>query len=420
MNDRAKWFGLLFILFVLAGIVLTRPLWEFMLPGAATPPPPTVIADVPTTPARSDGPADDATAAPELEATPESLVEPVAITGAEIAAGATGEMLLLYGSAAPNCPIDVLLDGAALGQTQSDEAGGWTLNVLSPAPGEYVLQAICNQGGELISSAETPFIIPAPVATPDGAATAEPDVSATETLTPTLDTSEEPTDLPPDDTAGVPPGEETGGGETGSEPTATPTALPEPTAEATPTPEVTDEATPAPEATATPETVIETLTPPTFSISNDLAEYVGGPLRLIGRGTPGDGVTVRVTAADGSVVDETGATVNADGNWGAYALIAGAGDYAVEAEAAGVPAEPIAISVPEADFGAAGSCRGRVPPLGTLDRAALTYTVADCEYFSLIANRLGVSFSELQAANPQLTDLNLLGAGGILVVPPLP
>lgn len=132
-----------------------------------------------------------------------------------------------------------------------------------------------------------------------------------------------------------------------------------------------------------------------------------------GSGEPGSTVTVAFDSGSGEQIATT--TVSDSGEWALYGVLTEPGDYQITANGLEVGN----VSVPDnINFGSRGNCRGTTPPFGTLNDGS--YTVAHCEYFSLIAQRLGVSFSELLAVNPQLGDLDVIEAGDVLNVPPLP
>lgn len=59
-------------------------------------------------------------------------------------------------------------------------------------------------------------------------------------------------------------------------------------------------------------------------------------------------------------------------------------------------------------------CEG-TPAMGAIN--GNIYTIAACEYISLIADRLGTTVALLQAYNPQISDFSLIYAGQQLVIP---
>jgi len=115
--------------------------------------------------------------------------------------------------------------------------------------------------------------------------------------------------------------------------------------------------------------------------------------------------------------------VQADGTWaydykcepGSHAItVQNAGDAASASAAVNVEVAA-AVTEPATDS-ATVDCSAADAPKG-IDQGT-TYVVAQCEYMGLIAARTGVKLADLIAANPQVTNTNLIYPGQVLNLPP--
>ena len=140
---------------------------------------------------------------------------------------------------------------------------------------------------------------------------------------------------------------------------------------------------------------------------------------MSGTGRPG---SVVVVLEDGTRVG--GARVLDDGTWSCTCILP-PGEHILIVQDENDPdlvSEPITYVVenlteaPEPPTGPAIaiSCSG-TPPMG--DLVGTVYFVAQCESFSLIAQRLGTTTAKLLQYNPQLTDVRLIYPGQGLNVP---
>ncbi len=154
---------------------------------------------------------------------------------------------------------------------------------------------------------------------------------------------------------------------------------------------------------------------PTLTAPLPGAAITGDTVTLEGTGEPGAEVEI---LDNGKVVGK--AVVQADGTWkfdykvepGAHALtVQNAGDAASASTAVNVEVAAAAKPAP-----ATGVCSAGNIPLG-VDQGT-TYIVARCEYMGLIAQRTGVKLADLIAANPQVTNPNLIYPGQVLNLPP--
>ncbi len=158
---------------------------------------------------------------------------------------------------------------------------------------------------------------------------------------------------------------------------------------------------------------------PTLTAPLPGAAITGDTMALEGTGQPGAEVEI---LDNGKVVGK--AVVQADGTWkfdykvepGAHSLtVQNAGDTASASEAVNVEVAAAAPPAP-APKPATGVCSAGNIPLG-VDQGP-TYIVARCEYMALIAQRTGVKLADLIAANPQVTDPNLIYPDQVLNLPP--
>ncbi len=158
---------------------------------------------------------------------------------------------------------------------------------------------------------------------------------------------------------------------------------------------------------------------PTLTAPLPGAAITGDMVTLEGTGQPGAEVEI---LDNGKVVGK--AVVQPDGAWkfdykiepGAHSLtVQNAGDTASASEAVNVEVAAAAPPAP-APKPATGVCSAGNIPLG-VDQGS-TYIVARCEYMALIAQRTGVKLADLIAANPQVTNPNLIYPDQVLNLPP--
>ena len=154
---------------------------------------------------------------------------------------------------------------------------------------------------------------------------------------------------------------------------------------------------------------------PTLTTPRAGDSVTGGTLELEGTGQPGAEIEI---LDNGQVVGT--AVVQADGTWafdykcdpGAHAItVQNAGDAASVSDAVSIEVAVASTPVP-----AVGMCSEGDIPMG-IDQG-MTYVVAQCEYMGLIAERTGVTLADLIAANPQVTNPNLIYSGQVLNLPP--
>ena len=179
--------------------------------------------------------------------------------------------------------------------------------------------------------------------------------------------------------------------------------------------EVVAEPTPA---EPTPEPTPVPVAQPEFTLANKMDDWIGGPLLV--RGTAESNSEVELLFDNGTQPITTTATANEEGRYAARVVLTEPGEYAITAQYAGTEAEPSESVVVPADitFGNVGNCVGTTPPFGTIEGDV--YIVNSCEYFSLIANRLGVSYRDLLNVNRNIANPNNIRAGDRIQIPPLP
>ncbi|GEM_PF-941738 len=158
---------------------------------------------------------------------------------------------------------------------------------------------------------------------------------------------------------------------------------------------------------------------PTLTAPLPNAAITGDTLALAGTGEPGAEVEI---LDNGKVVGA--AVVQADGTWefdykcepGVHSLtVQNTGDAASASETVNIEVAAAAPPTP-APKPAAGVCSAGNIPMG-VDQGT-TYIVARCEYMALIAQRTGVKLADLIAANPQVTNPNLIYPDQVLNLPP--
>ncbi|MBN1921827.1 MAG: LysM peptidoglycan-binding domain-containing protein, partial [Anaerolineae bacterium] len=153
---------------------------------------------------------------------------------------------------------------------------------------------------------------------------------------------------------------------------------------------------------------------PTLTLPEKLE--AGKSVKLSGTGTPGTEVEI---VEDGKVIGK--ATVGADGTW-TYSYTPSAGEHTLLVRAAGdatLASAPAKLSMPaSASAPAPVTLPAAGAECGVGEDRGTTYVVAQCEYMALIANRVGVTLAALIAANPEVTNPDLIYPGQILNLPP--
>lgn len=390
---RGKWVVVALLVVALIGILLARSVWK--APTVGVPPvieEPTLVATQPVATQIAETTNESSGVTNALNITP--VAPPVAIQeplvlNAVIGYDADGnEFLTISGSADARCnSIRFLLDGMLIGVTTPDADGGWALtsNQL-PTVGNHISELECEADNGIYTAAPRAFELPnapeivsatepAPVIESPSAAPTEPVGSDGSAETPA--TESDPATNPDDNQT-----------ETEAETTAEETEAPQPTAN-------TDQ--------------------PTVAIAQDLSKYVGGPLLLRGDAKADQIVEVIFDNGQTKLVDT--ARANAEGQWHYRGILTEPGVYAVTAQLPGTVAESSAEVTVSADiiFGSKGDCLNKIPPYGSIEGDQ--YIINYCEYFSLVATRLGISFAELRAANQQLINLDYLKQGDVLNIP---
>ncbi|MBN1487090.1 MAG: LysM peptidoglycan-binding domain-containing protein [Anaerolineae bacterium] len=146
-----------------------------------------------------------------------------------------------------------------------------------------------------------------------------------------------------------------------------------------------------------------------------------GMAKLQGQGTPGSKVAIW---AGGKRLGE--ATVGDDGTW-AYTAELEPGDHEITVQNTDNPdlvSEAVAITVPEKEEAPATPSEAEEEVVCGVGEAPKgvdqgdTYIVARCEYMALIAQRTRVKLADLIAANPQVTNPDLIYPGQVLNLPP--
>jgi formylglycine-generating enzyme len=143
-------------------------------------------------------------------------------------------------------------------------------------------------------------------------------------------------------------------------------------------------------------------------------------LTLTGSGAPDSAVTI----LDGGRVVGT-AVVDGDGAWSLtfsvvpkrYELVARSADGALASDPVAVTVTATAVAItptPAPTVVAAAATAHCVPGI---DQGS-TYVVGTCEWLSKIARALGIDYGALLAANPQITNPNLIFAGQVIQLPP--
>ena len=313
---------------------------------------------------------------------------------------AGNELLTVSGNGDGRCEeIRFLLDGQVMGSVAPDADGAWALTLDDvPSAGAYMSELECEAGDTIYTAAPREFQVPeVTVQSIESAeATTENGNGLTNDVSSVVN-SPTTTDDEPSSGTQTSGEQENNNSATNAEPIV----------------EAQDPDTP--DEQPTPDGSIEQ---PEFFIAQDLSKYVGGPLFIHGEGDPGTVIEVIFNSGTTRIADT--ATVNAQGKWNYRTTLIEPGQYNITAQIAGSSAEPLtSVEVPQGVvFGTKGNCVGRTPPYGTINGD--TYIVNHCEFFGLIADRLGVTFEQLRAANPQIVNLNFITAGDVILIPELP
>lgn len=332
----------------------------------------------------------------------DAVQEPPLITSAE--PDSNGTQLLIKGvRGAPGYQIKVMLNDNFVGNAVPDSQGNWQIAVANPGAGSYkVVASIINDAGDPEATYQNTLVIQDPQQTSASTETEAPveEQPATEEEAPAEEQSpaeEAPAEEQPD------PEEQT--------------------EEQTPAP--AEEEAPAETSAINPAAVH--IDPPadwrniTYSLPPYIAQnrWIGGGLRVEGLAQPNQLVDIVVNGVYKQTVQ-----VDSVGNYAYWMRIPpeDAGNYNIVMRynrdlQSTTP--NFTVTVPQNTVFApnAQSCVGNYAPFGE-DRGD-SYVVNICESFSLVADRAGISFGSLQAANPTV-NVNRLNPGDVLRLPPRP
>lgn len=377
-----RWLGLLALIPLLLGLIQSCGQQTTTPAATATP---VVVAATDVPPTATDVPATEvpatevpatatplpATATPVAEAAVDPTATPVPETAdpepAVVAPLTIGNLLVnrvtnnarWSGTGEPGSRIAIYRDGAFIGETTVDADGNWRFigDVSGLEPGEYLFTAEMLDGdGNSLGTSDTALLrILAPVVPPAPAATPEPEEEEEE------EASSDPVDL----------------------------------------------------------AIVD--------VSASDAPTIGS----VGYGMTGTGVpgTQLVVLENGVPVG--GAIVQADGTWACRCILP-PGEHTLIVQDVNDPtltSESVTFNVtlnlpdytpPSGPGGVSFTCGAgdvNVVP-GTIDLESQTYVVGQCEYLSLIAERLGTTTADLLLYNPQLASGNTIIVGQPLVIPP--
>ena len=308
------------------------------------------------------------------------------------------QILTLVGAADRQCDLSVSLGDNEITPINRESGGAWSVDVASPDVGTFEVRVECYVEGELLAFNARDLKVEAPEETVSEAASV--DETAVEE---NGDAAEPATDEPA--------AENEEAQEAGTENAAVEASA----AEGAETQEAGAEEAVVEEAIA--DDVVITGELYDLAFGNEMVDWRVGYLLVRGKGTPGASVAVIFANGDGTV--ESGTLVNGDGVWAIRAFLDKPGEFQVTARSGENTATVGSVTVPEGIFYASsGFCNSGIAPFGALENNQ--YTVSDCEFFGLIAKRLAVPVGDLRAANPQIFNLNLIKAGDVINVPPLP
>lgn len=396
-RNRVKWLVLLICLVLLAMLLVVGP------DGLNIP----VESRLDSSPAETATEETDAVSA-ETEATNTPNTTPAiarpSIDNAGYRIEGDVQILTLGGAADPQCDLLVSLGENEITPINRDSNGDWSIDVASPDVGTFEVRVECYVGDELLAFNARDLQVQAPE-----------DTTAAADETVDQDAAEDNSDEVEAESAIV---EETDAAEATDvveEPTAS-SAI----GEATDTPDADAEEDAAVEESVSDEDIVITGELFDLEFGNEMADWRIGYLLVRGKGTPGASVSVIFANSDGEGTVESGTLVNDDGIWAIRSFLETPGDYQVTARSGENTAVVGSVTVPDGlVYASAGLCGGgRVAPFGVLENNK--YTVSDCEFFGLIAKRLAVSVGDLTAANPQIFNFNLIKAGDVVNIPPLP
>ena len=317
-------------------------------------------------------------------------VTPPSVERAIISNEADQRTMMLGGSAMPNALLNILINDVLVGTTQADSQGSWDIEIPTPAPQAeaYDLVAqIVSPDGVPLASQRKPLVIPEQAADAGGgdAAAGEGEAAAEGGEGDAAAGEGEAAAEGGEGDAAASEGEDAAGGQG--------------------------------EASASAGTGADGQ--PTWTLPENLNDFYGGGIRVGGTATPNTQVEVLVDY-NGTVTPNTVA-VDENGFWAFFTFARDAGTYTITPQTPGTTgAEGFSVTIPDnIEYANPDQCwAGGVPQFGE-DRGD-TYVVAPCEYFSLVANRVGVSYARLLAANPQLTNINYLSPGDIINIPVRP
>ncbi len=351
-----KWLVLLLLVGAFAYLLITRAL--SMLPasvnGLSDLLPNSDTAATETTPEATEesGDSDDNNdTASEPTAEPTDEPETV-ITWENAAVDTVNEELVLSGTAEPDTTVNVLLNDEEIGTVTADADGGWELVTPLREPGDYDVrvQLLDDDGETVLGESINKLEIP------ESAVAVEP------------------------------------------EPTTVPVEQEDPVAEDDENSEKAEETAAGTDEESDTQTAITT--------DVDLDTFTGGIVTLSGNSTPDSDVEVVITAGEEEAVNVV--TTDDAGDWSLQTVIVDPADYAVAVQEVGESAEPsLTFTLDDTvTYATKGNCLSGIPPFGTI--RGDQYIVAPCEYFTLIAERLGVGFFELKHANPQIRNVEHL------------
>ena len=329
------------------------------------------------------------------QATLEGFSEPLVNSAVIGYDGDGNELLTIAGTGDTRCEsIRFIIDGKEVGSSVPDADGSWAITMADlPKAGSYMSEIECDAEGNVYTAAPRSFELPEAPAVADAVAT-EPGSASAESAEVSTDNSDQVN-------------EEADAAEVETE---TEESVDEANAEAALVEEAQDAETPDEQPAVDPN-----VKQPEFWIAQDLAKYNGGPLLI--KGTANRGQIIEVILDSGTTQVSDTATADDNGDWAMRAMLTEPGNYSVRAQLAGTSAEPATnVVVPNGlVFGSKGDCIGKTPAYGTIE--GKNYIVNHCEFFSLIADRLGVTFAELRAANQQIINLDYITAGDTINIP---
>lgn len=148
-----------------------------------------------------------------------------------------------------------------------------------------------------------------------------------------------------------------------------------------------------------------TITSTAINTDVDLATFAGGILTLSGNSVPKS--EVELVVADSNSEYGIPLTTNESGDWSLKTVITATADYTITMRDQDETIALLAFTIEdEAVYATGRNCLAGIPPFGTIK--GNQYIVAQCEYLTLIAERLNVDFYDLVWANPQLEDIEHL------------